>query len=176
MYRLPSRRRTQPDKSRKLNLVPILDSVFILIFFLLVSANFLKIFEINSNVPIVSSSPPPPSKKPPLSLTLEITPNNLVLKSGSNQRVMKSFAKTEAGYPVDELHSFLIGVKKDNSSEKTIIFEPEYEVDYESLVKIMDAVRLLKKTDDAIYTKGDDGVDTRLEMLFEDIIFGNITS
>ena len=44
MLRAPSRRqRKEPEK--RLNLIPILDSVFIFIFFLLMSANFIKIFE-----------------------------------------------------------------------------------------------------------------------------------
>jgi len=177
MYSAPSRRRTQNSKGDKLNLVPILDSVFILIFFLLLSAQFIKIYEINSNVPIVSSQPPPPLKKPPLSLTLEITEKKMILLSGQPLSAMKEFAVDEEGnFPVDELHELLIDVKKKNKEEKTIIIEPSNEVTYEHIVKIMDAVRTFKKTDESVYGKDKDGVDIVLENLFEDIIFGNITS
>jgi biopolymer transport protein ExbD len=45
MLKIPtSRKRKKPEE--KLNLVPIMDSVFIFIFFLLMSASFLKIYEI----------------------------------------------------------------------------------------------------------------------------------
>jgi hypothetical protein len=37
-------------KPEKLNLVPILDSVFIFIFFLLMSAQFVDVYEIGSSV------------------------------------------------------------------------------------------------------------------------------
>ena len=60
MYRVPSRRKTKKQMAKP-NLIPILDAVFIFIFFLLMSANFIKIFEISSDVPIVSTVEPPKS-------------------------------------------------------------------------------------------------------------------
>ena len=44
-------------EDNKLNLKPILDAVFIFIFFLLMSAQFLDLHEIGSDVPIVQSLP-----------------------------------------------------------------------------------------------------------------------
>ncbi len=176
---MPSGRRKGKNESKRLNLVPILDSVFILIFFLLLSASFLKIYEINSNVPIISSTPPPPSKKKPLALTMEISPQRLVIKTGeAPQRTIKSFSfnEEEDSFPYEELHSFMLDLKKRHVSEKTIILEPNTEVEYEVIVKIMDAVRMVRKTDDAIFEKDKDGVDVKVEALFDDIIFGNITS
>ena len=48
MIRAPSGRKNK-KKVKPLNLIPILDSVFIFIFFLLMSANFVEFFEIQSN-------------------------------------------------------------------------------------------------------------------------------
>jgi len=178
MYTLPSRRQKK-KRDDKLNLVPILDSVFILIFFLLLSAQFIKLFEINSNVPIVSSkSPPPPkSKKEPLSLTVEMKKTELVFLTGNNQIELKKFLATPEGdYPFVEVHNFLIELKKKHIDEHTIIFEPDEDIEYEKIVKLMDAVRLLEKTDESIYKKDEIGNDVPLEFLFDDIIFGNITS
>ncbi len=178
MYTLPSRRQKK-KRNDKLNLVPILDSVFILIFFLLLSAQFIKLFEINSNVPIVSSkSPPPPKKqKEPLSLTVEIKKGELVFLTGSNQVELKKFpANTEGEYPFVEVHTFLIELKKKHIDEQTIIFEPDEDIEYEQIVKLMDTVRLLEKTDETIYRKDEIEGDVPLEFLFDDIVFGNITS
>ncbi len=178
MYHLPSRRKKK-KKTDKLNLVPILDSVFILIFFLLLSAQFIKIFEINSNVPIVSPAEPPPSKKnkEPLSLTVEISKDAIILLTGSNQSELKKFlANPEGEFPLVDYHTFLIDLKKKHIDEKTVIFEPSEEVEYEQIVKVMDATRLLDKTDETIYKKDEIGNDVPLEFLFDDIIFGNITS
>ena len=41
------------DKKVKPNLIPILDAVFIFIFFLLISAQFIDVYEINSDAPAV---------------------------------------------------------------------------------------------------------------------------
>ena len=43
-------------KPEKLNLVPILDSVFIFIFFLLMSAQFVDVFEIGSSLPMTKEA------------------------------------------------------------------------------------------------------------------------
>ena len=173
MLRKPSRKNFK-YKFQRPNLIPILDAVFIFIFFLLFSANFVNLFEINSNVPIVSTTPP--SKKIPLSLTLRITPSTLTLKTGLSGRVVKRIRKDNNGYNLNELHQSLIRIKKRNINERTIIFEPTNSVDYETIVKIMDEVILLRRTDEALYKKDSEGTDVRIKALFDDIIFGNIQS
>ena len=150
MLRKPSRKNFK-YKFQRPNLIPILDAVFIFIFFLLFSADFVNLFEINSNVPIVSSSPP--SKKIPLNLTLRITPSSLTLKTGLSGRVVKRIRKNSNGYDLNNLHQTLIGIKKRNINERTIIFEPTNSVDYETIVKIMDEVILLRRTDEALYKR-----------------------
>jgi len=173
MLRKPSRKNFK-YKFQRPNLIPILDAVFIFIFFLLFSADFVNLFEINSNVPIVSDSPPP--KKIPLNLTLRITSNSLTLKTGLNGRIVRSFRKSGDNYDLRALHQSLIEIKKQNINERTIIFEPTNSVDYETIVKIMDEVVLLRKMDEALYKKDNSGVDVRVKELFDDIIFGNIKS
>ena len=173
MLRKPSRKNFK-YKFQRPNLIPILDAVFIFIFFLLFSADFVNLFEINSNVPIVSSSPP--SKKIPLNLTLRITPTSLTLKTGLSGRVVKRIRKNSNGYDLNDLHQSLIRIKKRNINERTIIFEPTNSVDYETIVKIMDEVILLRRTDEALYKKDSSGTDVRIKALFDDIIFGNIQS
>ena len=69
-------------KNEKLNLIPILDSVFIFIFFLLMSAQFLDLYEIGSDVPIVKSLPSSSSDDKALNLTLEIFQDSVIIKKG----------------------------------------------------------------------------------------------
>ena len=40
----------------------------------------------------------------------------------------------------------------------------------------MDSVRHLRKTDQSIYLKDKAGIETKINILFNDIIFGNIQS
>ena len=180
MLRPPSSRRKVSADTRP-NMTPILDAIFILIFFLIMSASFIKIYEIASDVPLISSKPAPPSKKKPLALTLHIKDSNIALLTGVPGRVIQNFPKTSEGeYDFENLRNYLIErIKKKHPEERSIILEPKIDLKYEVIVKIMDAVRVLKKTDPAFFTKktGDFGsFDERHFNLFDKIVFGNIQS
>lgn len=174
MLRVPtSRKRKKPEE--KLNLVPIMDSVFIFIFFLLMSASFLKIYEIGSPIPIVSNQEPPKNEKEPLALTMVIETNSITLSSGIPSRTLQKFARAPGGeFNYEDIHRVLIDVKKQNLSEDSIIFEPTGDLTYEEIVKIMDAVRVLNKTDDAIFKPNKEGIDEKIKDLFHKIIFSNL--
>lgn len=175
-YKVPSRRHSKKDPQR-LNLIPILDAVFIFIFFLLMSAQFVKIFEINSDVPIVSDAPPPKDQKDPLALTLTITNSGFALSTGVPSKTVKKIPKQDGLYDLTALHNYLVDLKKRHVKEKSIIFIPKVDIDYEIIVQIMDAVRMLKKTDDAdLFIKDKDGVDVKVKELFNQIVFGNLMS
>lgn len=176
MLKVPtSRKRKKPDE--KLNLVPIMDSVFIFIFFLLMSASFLKIYEIGSDVPIVSDAEPPKNQKDPLALTLVIDTNEITLSRGIPSRPVRKFARQGDGqFNYEELHSVLVGLKKQHVDENSIIFEPVGDLTYEEIVKIMDSVRMLNKTDEAIFKTNKDGLDEKIKDLFSKIIFSNLMS
>lgn len=175
MYKTPSSRRKKKGGER-LNLTPVLDAVFIFIFFLLMSASFTKIFEIASDVPMVSDKEPPKSKKPPLALTIQVNEKGFNIYTGLPSRLVKQISKVEKQYNTEELHTFLVDLKKNNIDEKTAIIEPVVDITYEELVKVMDAARLLHVTDEALYSKDQDGMDVKLNELFAEIIFGNIQS
>lgn len=176
MLRVPtSRKRKKPEE--KLNLVPIMDSVFIFIFFLLMSASFLKIYEIGSDVPIISDAEPPKNEKDPLALTLTVNSNEMILSRGIPSRPVQKFQRSAAGeFNYDELHSVLIDIKKQHVNEETIIFEPMGDLTYDEIVKIMDAVRMLNRTDEAIFKTNKEGIDEKVKSLFSKIIFSNLMS
>ncbi|PIP94363.1 MAG: hypothetical protein COW00_07500 [Bdellovibrio sp. CG12_big_fil_rev_8_21_14_0_65_39_13] len=175
MLRAPSKRKFK-RKQERLNLVPILDAVFIFIFFLLMSANFVKMFEISSDVPIISNAEPE-DKTPPLALSLQISNSQLILQKGIPAKTLATFGKNADGtYQTEDLRRLLIKLKKQYMKEKTIILEPLVDIKYEELVNIMDAVRTLRNTDEEIYLKDKNGIDVRVKSLFDNIIFGNIQS
>jgi biopolymer transport protein ExbD len=164
MYRIPSaRRRKKADE--KLNLVPILDCVFILIFFLLFSAEFIKVYEIGSDLPIVTEAPQPPKDKDqdkePLNLTLVIRPNEVIFKSGDEKVLQKysyPFASKET-YP--QIADFISKLKADYPSENWIIVEPHADLPYDELVMILDRVRFKIENNEKI-------------PLFNQLVFGNV--
>jgi len=161
----------------KLNLTPIMDAVFIIIFFLLTSVNFVKIMEIGSDVPIISENDPPPEDKNPLALQLVVKENEIELMRGLNQVLVAKYQRTGEGqYDLAALHDQLVNFKREKATEESIIITPEWDISYEELVKVMDTVRLLEKTDEAIFRKDKDGIDVKVETLFSKILFSNLMS
>lgn len=176
MIRVPTaRRRRKPVE--KLNLTPIMDAVFIIIFFLLSSVNFVKIMEIGSDVPIISDNEPLPEDKNPLALQVIVRENEIELQRGINPQQVAKFQRTGEGqYDLAALHEKLVQLKREKSTEESIIITPDWDIAYEELVKIMDSVRLLEKTDEAIFKKDKEGMDVKVETLFSKILFSNLMS
>ncbi len=174
MYRIPSSKRRKKDNS-KLNLTPILDAIFILIFFLVMSANFLKVFEIQSEVPLVSDATPPKNEKP-LALTVRIYESGIKVYTGIPSQIIKDIPLKNKIHDLESLHTFLVSLKKKHPKENDAILEPKYDITYEEIVNIMDHIRQIRKTDDSIFIKDKNGFDVKLEKLFEKIVFANIMS
>ena len=174
MLRVPtSRKRKKPEE--KLNLVPIMDSIFIFIFFLLMSASFLKIYEIGSPIPIISDQEQPKDDKVPLALTMRLEQDQILLLSGVPSKEIQKFTRQPDGkFNYDEIHRVLIDIKKQNLNEDSIIFEPIGDLTYEEIVNVMDAVRMLNKLDEAIFKPNKDGIDEKIKNLFDRIIFSNL--
>ena len=176
MYSAPSRRKSRTS-IKKPNLSPILDAVFIFIFFLIMSANFIKVFEISSDIPLISESPPPKNQKKPLALTLKITQKGLGIFSGIPSKHMRTFPPNQDGsYKFVALKEFLIDIRKRYPEENSIIFEPQVNINYLKLIEVMDAVKILTDTDESFYAKDNDGIDVKKKYLFDNIVFGNIQS
>lgn len=176
MLRMPSSR-AKKSPPPKLNLNSVLDGVFIIIFFLLMSVNFIHIYEINSDVPILSSAPPPKDEKIPLTLTLKIEESGITILTGVDPKIYKKISNMEDGsYDVVQLHDVLVEIKKNHPTEETAILEPNQEITYEQLVKIIDSVILLTETDDMITTKSSEGLEITVKKLFPQIIFANTMS
>jgi biopolymer transport protein ExbD len=154
--------RRKKKKMEKLNLIPILDSVFIFIFFLLMSAQFLQIYEIGSDAPAVKTTDSIKDDKPPLNLTLVISRNAIIIKTGIPQQTYREIASAAGEYDLNALNSTLVEIKQKHRDEKSIIFKPESNVNYRELVKIMDKVR-----EDRTNGNGP-------EVLFNQIIFETI--
>jgi biopolymer transport protein ExbD len=176
MLQRPSGRKRK-RKDEKINLIPILDAVFIFIFFLLMSANFLKVYEIQSDVPIISDAKPPKNPKKELALTITIKKKSIVVSTGTPSMIRKVFKQVAGDYPLNKLHEYLIQLKKKHMDEKTAILEPKYNhLEYAKLIEIMDSIRLFKDTDEAFFKKDKDGISQKVEALFSNIVFANIMS
>ncbi|MGE3263292.1 MAG: biopolymer transporter ExbD [Bacteriovoracia bacterium] len=175
LKRPSSRRRSRGTSEIDLPLVPIMDAFVTLIAFLLLATSLLAVTLIDTPVPVVSSMPDD-NKEKPLALTLTIEQEQIKLSSGSNKIKAQVFPKIEKDYAFDKIHEALIPIKQQFQKEQNIVFMPVGEVKYNDLVKLMDTVRLLLKTDPPFYAKDANGVDKPETYLFANVIFGNVIS
>lgn len=124
----------------ELDITAFMNLMVILVPFLLITAVFSQITIFDLNLPPSSSSKSTPPKK---ELVLEVTIRKDALEVGDrNSGILKKLDNLISGYDTKSLNMFLKQVK-DQYPEKlnvTILSEPD--TSYETLVQIMDAVRV----------------------------------
>ena len=160
-------KRKKLNKMPKLTLIPILDAIFIFIFFLLMSAQFLDIYEIGSDAPITTTLTQPKPDKEPLNLTLEISNQDVVVKTGVDGNVYKKIKTTN----LQALNDVLIELKNKHPEENSAILKPNSNYEYHKIVKVIDHTREVLKAD--VFVTAVDEKKRRYpsKVLFDKIIF-----
>ncbi len=146
------RMRHQMKKPEKINLIPIMDAVFIFIFFLLMSAQFINVHEIGSSVPMVREVRDFKEEKDPLNLVLEVHQEKVIVRRGKEGREIASYNDSQWA----ELRGTLAGLKKSHPAERVAQLRSHGKVPFHRLVKVID------------HAKGDPSTGTKL---FEEIVF-----
>ena len=154
-------------KMPKLNLIPILDAIFIFIFFLLMSAQFIDIYEIGTDAPITTSIEQPKPDKEPLNLTLEIRKDKIIVKTGLDGNVYKRISESE----LNKLNDILIELKNANPKENSAILKPASNYEYQKIVKIIDVTREVIKPNVFVTSVDDNDRKYASRVLFDKIIF-----
>lgn len=178
MLRRPSQRRSSKGiQEIDLPLVPVMDAFVTLIAFLLLVTSLLSVTLIDTPVPVVSTEPDDHKPERPLALQLRIEQDALILSSAFHRIPEQKFPKVDKGYDTEKLHEALLAIRQQFPEEKNIVYLPVADVKYDDLVQLMDATRLLSKTDPAMPTvKDKDGVDRVDPYLFPTVVFGNVIS
>lgn len=156
----------------KPNVIPILDAVFIFIFFLLMSAQFLEVYEIGSDAPAIRTvSEERKDKRPPLNLTLVVRKNEIRVETGLEGKLQKAISLKDGNYDLSSLSETLMSIKKGHIEETSVIIKPDSEVEYKKLVFIMDTCRELPQNLPSIIAKNGKGESVETRELFNQIIF-----
>ena len=138
------KKREIPDLER-LNLVPIMDAVFIFIFFLLFSAQFIKIYEIETNAPIVSEVPSNEElEKDPLNLVVKIYERKIELLKGVDQKVFETYFTKDENY-IESLKDKLVEIRKSHPDDDYVILSPISVIPYREIIKLIDIVQKVPK-------------------------------
>lgn len=134
------RKRLVPETT-KLNLVPIMDAVFIFLFFLLLSAQFVKIFEIETEAPLIREVPSSETmSKEPLNLRLRISGSKIEALTGLDAQVSASFNRSSPKH-LAKLKAHLLKLRKSHPDDDYIIVSPDPKIEYSDIVKIIDAAQ-----------------------------------
>ncbi len=111
----------------------------VLVPFLLITAVFSRITILELNLPTGAGDA---SKADKPKLTVEVIVRDKGLEIGNGKTIVARFPKVDEEYDVRTLSEYLIKIKSKNMNKKdaTVLMEPE--IEYASLVTIMDAVRV----------------------------------
>jgi biopolymer transport protein ExbD len=122
-----------------LNIVPMIDMMVILVFFLIFTAVFSKTNILQLNLPANSAAPMDLPKG--LKLEVIIRPNDLLIND-RNSGPLKLLQNTANGYDLENLSVFMRQVKSQFPQMTDATILPNPNVSYDTLVQVMDAVRV----------------------------------
>lgn len=140
--RIAGRQRRNHGRYRNrndINIVPMLDVMVILVFFLIFTAVFSKTNIVELNLPPQQAGTPP-DLPPTLELEVIVHKDNVVV-ADKNTGPLSTFQNTADGYDLAAVTDFLARIKAKfpEKRDATLLFEAD--VPYDTIVQVMDAVR-----------------------------------
>lgn len=160
--------RKKKNNTPKLNLIPILDAIFIFIFFLLMSAQFIDIYEVGSDAPVNVTFNKEKNEEEPLNLKLEINKKGITVKTGLNG---KTYAKVKTG-ELNELNKILIELKRKHPKESSALLVPANDYSYQELIKVIDHTKSIVNSKELVgHIDPQSNKRTAGTTLFENIMF-----
>ena len=127
-----------------LNIVPMIDMMVILVFFLIFTAVFSKTNILQLNLPAPNSSVP--DLPPGLQLEVIVRPDRLEI-ADKRTGILRTLPNIATGYDYANLSLFLRAVKTKfpTKTDASVLLAPA--VHYDVLIQVMDATRLFELTD-----------------------------
>jgi biopolymer transport protein ExbD len=138
----------RPVGIKRLNLIPILDAIFIFIFFLLMSTEFVHLVKLTINKDTIASHGLEGSRKDKFSLSLLLNKNSILVKAMIEGKEKVELIKNkEEGANLDLLYKKLLFFKKKFPSKREIVIRSKKDIKYEQIIKVIETVRTFKKED-----------------------------
>ena len=113
----------------KIDLTPMLDVVFILLIFFVVTATFLSETALNAASSDNNENEPPPDDPQLKNILFEIGPNNELILNGNPRPIIETQIRSN----IDQL--------KAENPAASVIIQPNNDSDVSALVMVMDAAR-----------------------------------
>jgi biopolymer transport protein ExbD len=168
MAHAPSGRNHRVKPDTELNLVPMIDMVTNLMFFLMMFAATLPVVMIDAPLPKIASTADEVKKaqddQNKMEVTVTINHSGFQIKSDVGSTTIGMGA--DGKYPYAELHNFLIKLHEKRPNAKEITLMPADDTAYEVMVEVMDASRELVKGDPGFQVVPPDIAQKPESMLF----------
>jgi biopolymer transport protein ExbD len=150
-------------ETAELNITAFMNLMVILVPFLLITAVFSRLAVLELNLPGSSSEPVEPQEQ---AFQLEVIIRAEKIEIGDrNQGLLGVYPNTDDGYDYDALSNKLSELKNRYPSKTDASILLEQDIEYDTLVQVMDRVRIVERADDDQSVK-------RFE-LFPDISIGD---
>ncbi len=140
-----------------LDLVPIMNMFLVLIPFLLISASFFHLKAINTSVPVLGNADGSvaPGNTVKLTVIVQLEERGIRLSAMSDEADASILGDFDAyfpkgrasAYPLDEVATFLQGIKDRYPSSDTLIIIPDGGVIYDTIIRTMDVARTGTRTE-----------------------------
>lgn len=127
-------RKSKLGKLPKINVIPVLDAVFIFVFFLLMSAQFVDLYELHVKKPLIEEVTSSEAKSK--SFKVRVFQSKIVITQGMNERVVGTFNWSEGS--MKKLGERLLALKVQNPKENSIVIRPKSNVKYKKIVQVID--------------------------------------
>jgi biopolymer transport protein ExbD len=128
-------------EAKDLELTTLLNILIVLVAFLLLSAVFSKVTIQELNMPPLGGGAAPANSKPPV--TIEVVIRKDALEIGDGKIVTDTIPKADQQYDVKELSRRLKLLKDNNLDKKDVILLVEPDIDYATMISVMDAVKFV---------------------------------
>jgi biopolymer transport protein ExbD len=150
------------NDTAELNITAFMNLMVILVPFLLITAVFSRLAILELNLPGSSSEPVEPQEQ---SFQLEVIVRQEKIEVGDrNQGLLGVYPNGEQGYDYEALSSKLTELKKRYPAKTDASILLEQEIPYDTLVQVMDTVRVAEKVEEKSIVRSD---------LFPDISIGD---
>jgi len=145
-------RRRQRHEIAELNITAFMNLMVILVPFLLITAVFSRMAILELNLPSSFSATSEPAQE----FQLEITVRKASIEVGGRSAgLLKILKNSDQGYDLVGLGEFLkqVKVRFPEKTDATLLLEPN--IPYDTLVQVMDAVRIAKVVENASLVKAE---------------------
>jgi biopolymer transport protein ExbD len=140
--------RQRHKEAEELNITAFMNLMVILVPFLLITAVFSRLAVLELNLPNSQSQVVDQPPEPELQLEITIRENSIEV-GDRNEGRLQLFENSAESYDLVALSDYLQTVKRSfpDKADATVLLEPD--IDYQTIVEVMDTVRVVQLVDDA---------------------------